>query len=59
MSALDVTPLVSCDPVLLESIETDEHLEDLETSNMHGKRYVSENNENIGDDTTHAQETDE
>jgi len=43
----------------LEVIETDEHLKDLETSNMHGKKYVSGNKANLGKDTTHTWETDE
>jgi len=40
----------------LEAIETDEHLKDLETINMHGKKYVNENKENPRKDTKHTWE---
>jgi len=52
-------PLVSYDLVLLEVIEIDEHLKDIETGSMHGKKYVSANKGNPGKDTTHTWETDE
>jgi len=50
---------VSCDPILLEAIETNEHLKYLETSSMHGKKYVIENKENLGKVTRHTWGTDE
>jgi len=53
------TPLVSCDPILLEAIETDKHLKDLDRRSMHGKKYVSGNKANPGKDTTHTWENDE
>jgi len=43
----------------LEDIEKDEHLKDLETSKMHGNKYVSENKENPRMGTAHTWETDE
>jgi len=43
----------------LEAIEINEHLKYLETSNMHGKEYVSENKANWGKVTTHTWGTDE
>jgi len=42
----------------LEAIETDEHLKDLETSNMHDKKPVNENKATSGNDTTHTWEND-
>jgi len=50
---------MSSNPFLLEVIETDEHLTDMETSSMHGKKYVSENKANPWKDTTHTRGTDE
>jgi len=43
----------------LEAIEIDEHLKYMETSSMHGKKYVSENKENLRKDTTNTWESDE
>lgn len=45
---------MSWDPILLQSIETDEDMKYLETSSMHGKKYVNENKANLGKDTTHT-----
>jgi len=43
----------------LEVIEIDEHLKDMGTSSMDGKKYVNENKANTRKDTVHTWETNE
>lgn len=53
------TPLVSWNLVLMETIETDEHLKYLETRSMHVKKYFNEKKANRGKDTAHSEGADE